>query len=185
MDVATGTGDFAFDLARASEVSHVVGLDVVPEMLALADRKAGHRGLGSRVTWVHGDAQALPFPNDTFHVITSGFALRNVTDLPRTLGEMFRVAAPAGRVVLLEITPVRGPRAFRAFFRSYFRYVTPRLGAWLAGDREAYAYLPMSVEAFPRAEALAELMRDAGLQDVSYRLRGLGTVAIHVGSKPG
>jgi demethylmenaquinone methyltransferase/2-methoxy-6-polyprenyl-1,4-benzoquinol methylase len=184
LDVATGTGDFAFDLARSSSEAHVVGLDVVPEMLTLANLKALRRRMSQRVTWVHGDAQALPFADDMFQVITSGFALRNVSDLPRTLSEMCRVATPGGRVALLEITPVQGPRLFQAFFRSYFRHVTPRLGALLAGDREAYAYLPSSVEQFPPADALAELMRAAGFQDVSYKLRGMGTVAIHTGTKP-
>ena len=185
LDVATGTGDFALDLARSPSITSVVGLDVVTEMLALAGEKAERRGLSGRISWVHGDAQALPFANDAFDVITSGFALRNVSDLPGALAEMCRVVKPSGRVALLEITPVRGPRAFRALFRAYFKRVTPRLGALLAGDSEAYAYLPSSVEEFPRAETLAGLMRDAGLTGVSYRLRGLGTVAIHVGAKPG
>lgn len=183
LDVATGTGDFALDLARRNEVSEVVGLDFTREMLALARRKARRRGLAHKVRLVVGDAHALPFPDGRFMCATVGFGVRNFADIPRALREMARVVRPGGRVVLLEILPMDGIGPLRWLFPLYFRHVTPWIGALLAGDREAYTYLPESVQVFHRAADLAALMREAGLANVTYRKVGLGAVAIHVGER--
>jgi demethylmenaquinone methyltransferase/2-methoxy-6-polyprenyl-1,4-benzoquinol methylase len=182
VDVCCGTGDFALELTRQG-ASAAIGVDFSREMLALAARKAQVAGLAGRVQWQLADAMELPFPNDAFACATSGFSLRNVDDVGRALREMSRVIAPGGRVVVLELTPVRS-RLFGPLFRAYFRGLVPLVGGLLAGDRAAYTYLPDSVLAFPTAEALADLMREAGLVDVRYRLLALGTVALHLGVKP-
>jgi len=182
IDVCCGTGDFALELARQGAAA-VVGADFSREMLTLAARKARAAGLSGRVHWQLADALGLPFPDSTFVCATSGFSLRNVDDVGRALREMTRVVAPGGRVVVLELTPVRS-RLFGPVFRAYFRGLVPVVGGLLAGDRAAYTYLPDSVLAFPRAEALADLMREAGLAEVGYRLLALGTVALHLGVKP-
>jgi demethylmenaquinone methyltransferase/2-methoxy-6-polyprenyl-1,4-benzoquinol methylase len=182
LDVCCGTGDFALELARQG-ASVVVGVDFSREMLALAARKAQMAGLGSRVQWQLADALELPFPDGAFLCATSGFSLRNVDDVGRALREMARVVAPGGRVAVLELTPVRS-RLFGPVFRAYFRGLVPLVGGLVVGDRAAYTYLPDSVRAFPIADELADLMRQAGLVEVQYRLLALGTVALHVGVKP-
>jgi demethylmenaquinone methyltransferase/2-methoxy-6-polyprenyl-1,4-benzoquinol methylase len=182
LDVCCGTGDFALELARQG-ASVAVGVDFSREMLALAARKAQTAGMRGRVQWQLADALELPFPDGAFLCATSGFSLRNVDDVGRALREMARVVAPGGWVAVLELTPVRS-RLFGPVFRAYFRGLVPLVGGLVAGDRAAYTYLPDSVRAFPTADELAELMRQAGLVDVRYRLLALGTVALHLGVKP-
>ncbi len=181
LDVATGTGDFAIALLQNPGIRQVVALDFVPEMLELAKAKAETPTHGREVTLIQGDALKLPFPNDTFACATSGFSLRNVMDVPLALKEMARVVRPGGRVVILEITPVPGPTPWRLLFHWYFHRITPVLGGLLARDREAYAYLPQSVDSFPTARELQGLMEAAELREVIYRYLGLRTVALHVG----
>ncbi len=184
LDVATGTGDFLFELVKQSGIDAAVGLDVVPEMLDLASQKAQRRSLSHRLMLVQGDALALPFPNDVFACVTTGFAMRNVADLSQALAEMTRVVKPGGRVVILEIVPVESNGPLSRLMRLYFRRMVPILGSIVAGDREAYTYLPKSVEVFPTAGKLAGLMEQAGLGSVSWQKAGMGSVAILVGQKP-
>ena len=183
LDIATGTGDFAFDLARKTSVSHVVGLDYTPEMLSIAARKARRQGIADLLTLTVGDAHALPFPDDSFICTTVGFGIRNFIDVPQALAEMARVVVPSGRVVILEIVRIDGRGLLSKLLPILFRYVTPSVGALIAGDREAYTYLPESVQEFLSANELASLMEEAGLQNVSYRKLGLGAVAILIGEK--
>lgn len=183
LDVATGTGDFALALARRPGIKTVMGLDFVPEMVALAIQKAERRGVSRQVRFLQGDALALPFPDNTFACATSGFGLRNVTDVPAALAEMARVIYPGGRVGILEIVPHEQTGPLARLLRLYFQRVVPVLGGVLTGDREAYTYLPRSVDVFPLASELVRLMEQAGLQGVRYRMVGMGTVAIHVGEK--
>jgi len=182
LDVCCGTGDFALEMARQG-ASGVVGVDFGREMLTLATRKAQAAALAGRIQWQLADALTMPFPDATFVCATSGFSLRNVDDVARALREMARVVAHGGRVVVLELTPVRS-RIVGPIFRAYFRGLVPLVGGLVTGDRAAYTYLPESVRAFPTADALADLMRDAGLLEVRYRLLALGAVALHVGVKP-
>lgn len=181
LDVACGTGDFAFDLARKPNIEHVIGLDFVPEMLALAKGKAARQGLGKRTTFTVGDAHALPFPDDSFVCATVGFGVRNFIDVPRALSEMARVVQPGGRVVVLEIVRTEGKGLHKRALPWCFQKVAPLLGAVLAGDGEAYSYLPESVDEFLSAGQLAAAMEGAGLRDVRRRSLGMGMVAIVVG----
>jgi demethylmenaquinone methyltransferase/2-methoxy-6-polyprenyl-1,4-benzoquinol methylase len=183
LDVATGTGDLAIDLARQPQVSHVVGLDFTREMLPLAVHKTRGRELGHRAGYLAGDAHSLPFQDDRFICATVGFGVRNFIDMPNALREMARVVRPGGRVVVLEIVRQDGLGPVGRLFPLYFRHVTPWLGAIFGGDREAYTYLPESVQGFLTAGEVAAMMRDAGLANVTYRKLALGTVAIHVGDK--
>ena len=183
LDVAAGTGDFAFELARRPSVYHVVAVDYTNEMLSVAVQKAHRNGLAGRVTSVVGDAHALPFPGDQFICATVGFGIRNYVDAPRALREMARVVAPGGRVVILEIVRAGAGAVWSRLFGLYFRYVTPLLGTLLAGEREAYTYLPESVQAFLSSNQLASMMEEAGLRNVRVHRLALGTVAILVGEK--
>ena len=178
LDVATGTGDLALALARvAGPTGRVVGIDFTEPMLALARRKS--RDLAERVEFRHADALNLPFAEASFDAVTIGFGLRNITDVPRALAQMRRVLRPGGRLVCLELTKPRVPLLAAGFY-AYFEHVVPRLGAVLNGSREAYTYLPTSLESFPDAPTLRLLMLGAGFARVHVRLLNLGTIAIHV-----
>ena len=173
LDVATGTGDLAIELARTG--AEVTGSDFAPAMLEVASRKA------PGLRFEEGDALALAHPDDTFDAVTVGFGARNFSDLDRGLREMARVTKPGGRVVVLEITtPAKPPLSW--FFRAWFDRVVPQLGR-LAGDPDAYTYLPSSVRRFPGPPELGSRMAAAGLVDVRWILTAGGIIAIHSGTK--
>jgi demethylmenaquinone methyltransferase/2-methoxy-6-polyprenyl-1,4-benzoquinol methylase len=178
LDVATGTGDLALALLAETPVRRVVGLDFSDGMLAVGRQKLRPQDPARRVSLVAGDALRLPFPDKTFACVTSAFLLRNLADLAQGLAEMRRVTQPGGRVVALEITEPTLP-GWSPLFRWYFHRFVPRLGALVSGDREAYTYLPRSVERFLLPAELSRLMERVGLRDVAYRRLGLGTVTIH------
>jgi demethylmenaquinone methyltransferase/2-methoxy-6-polyprenyl-1,4-benzoquinol methylase len=173
LDVATGTGDLAVELARRG--AEVTGMDFAPAMLEIARRKA------PGLRFEEGDALELAHPDGSFDAATVGFGARNFADLDRGLAEMSRVTKPGGRVVVLEITtPQKPPLSW--FFRAWFDRVVPALGR-LAGDPDAYTYLPSSVRRFPGPEELAARMASTGLGDVRWILTAGGIIAIHVGTK--
>ncbi len=179
LDLATGTGDLARALLGESRVRGVIGVDFVEGMLRLAHAKFAELG-ERRVRLLAGDALALPFADGAFGCVASAFLLRNLADLRAGLAEMRRVTAPGGSVVALEITQPTLP-GWRQAFRLYFHRVVPAVGAAIAGNREAYTYLPQSVDRFVTPGELARLMEAVGLRDVRVRRVGLGTVTIHVG----
>jgi len=173
LDVATGTGDLAIELA--SRGVRVVASDFSEEMLARARAKQ------PSITWEWANAQDLPYESGRFAAATVGFGARNFSDLALGTSEMARVVRPGGTVVILEITtPQRPPLS--TFFRVWFDHVVPGLGR-LAGDSDAYTYLPNSVKRFPGPEGLAGVMAAAGLRDIRWILTAGGIIAIHVGTK--
>lgn len=179
LDVATGTGDLAVELARAGAKT-VVGVDFSPRMLEAARRKVAAANLGARVQLVEADALALPFGDGTFDCVASAFLLRNLTDLRAGLREMRRVLRPGGRVVALEITRAPAGWVGRAA-AGYFRRVLPLIGGLVSGHWAAYRYLPASLDPFPSSDALQRLFAEAGFEAVQHRRTGLGLVAIHMG----
>jgi demethylmenaquinone methyltransferase/2-methoxy-6-polyprenyl-1,4-benzoquinol methylase len=201
LDVATGTGDLAIELARrVSPDGEVLASDFSEAMLSLARAKAQRmdpRDVRPSFEWA--DALELPYADDSFDAATVGFGVRNFSDLARGLAEMTRVVRPGGRVVILEMTtPSRPPLSF--FYRLWFDRLIPVLGRLteLLASRishlrssgsgrtiaEAYAYLPDSVKRFPAPGALAAEMERAGLEDISYLLTAGGIIAIHAGTVP-
>jgi demethylmenaquinone methyltransferase/2-methoxy-6-polyprenyl-1,4-benzoquinol methylase len=176
LDVATGTGDLAIELARrVGPTGEVVGSDFSDAMLARARQKA------PGLRWEWGNALELPYGDGEFAAATVGFGARNFSDLERGLGEMTRVVRPGGRVVVLEITTPTAP-PLSTFFRLWFDRVVPLLGR-LTGESEAYSYLPSSVRRFPGPAELAGLMHGLGLRDVRWIVTAGGIIALHVGSK--
>lgn len=186
LDACCGTGDLTLELARLYPDAAVVGLDFTPAMLAHAREKAARHapaGRGGSPVFVEGDLLDLPFDDALFAVVTVAWGVRNVPDVRRAFREMRRVTRPGGRVVCLEST--RAPLGMRRRVQDlWMGGAVPSLGRFVSGDAQAYAYLPASVEAFPRAGALAALMAEAGLQHVRYRRFALGSVALHVGEAP-
>lgn len=182
LDLATGTADLALALLAETRVRGVVGVDFVEGMVRLGRAKLEARG-ERRVRLLVGDALALPFPDGAFGCVASAFLLRNLADLPTGLAEMRRVTAAGGTVTALEITQPTLP-GWREAFRLYFHHVVPAVGALVSGNRDAYTYLPRSVDRFVTPAELARLMEAVGLADVRVRRVGLGTVTIHVGRVP-
>jgi demethylmenaquinone methyltransferase / 2-methoxy-6-polyprenyl-1,4-benzoquinol methylase len=182
LDIATGTGELAFEMVRQG-ARITVGADFCVEMLQTAERKAAAIGMTGRVAFAAGDAMRLPFADATFDCIVNGFMLRNVADLPATFAELCRVLKSGGRIACLDLTPPRGP--MRRFFGLYIATVVPILGTLVGGNYGAYRYLHQSLSIHPDADRLCEIMRAAGFIDASYRLAGFGTVAIHLGRKAG
>ena len=179
LDVACGTGDMAFELAgRVGPEGRVIGADFSERMLDLAREKTAARPAAPvRFEWA--DALALPYDDTTFDAVTVGFGVRNFAELGAGIAEMTRVLKPSGRLVILEITqPRRPPLSF--FFSLWFDRLVPLLGT-VAGDREAYTYLPESVKRFPPPEGLAAIMDASGLERIRYVVLAGGIIAIHSG----
>jgi demethylmenaquinone methyltransferase / 2-methoxy-6-polyprenyl-1,4-benzoquinol methylase len=183
LDVATGTGDLAFELAsRVAPGGEVIGTDFSERMLELARAKAAAFPVGDGVRFEAANALALPYGDGEFDAATVGFGARNFAELDRGLAEMTRVVRPGGRVVVLEITTPRRP-PLSTFFELWFDRAVPALGH-LAGDPAAYTYLPSSVRRFPGPEELAAAMWSCGLREIRFLITGGGIIALHVGSVP-
>lgn len=185
LDVCTGTGDLALAYARrAAGAAPVIGTDFCPEMLQIGQQKKTRAGLNGQLTFIEADTQQLPFAADHFQLVTVAFGLRNVSDTDRGLAEMVRVCQPGGRVAVLEFSLPRW-QPFKGLYGFYFRRVLPKIGQWLARNRqEAYSYLPESVGQFPSGEALAERMTAAGLQQIRMVPFTLGIATLYLGAKP-
>lgn len=180
LDLATGTGDIAFEGLHAVPSLQVVGADFSLPMMQVGKAHM----LGRYVSWCGADALNLPFPDNSFDAVTSGYLVRNVTDIGRTLREQCRVLKPGGRIVILDSSPP--PRnLLRPFILLYLKVVIPLLGRIVGGKQaaDAYRYLPESTQAFKTPEQLAALMREAGFQKVQFRRFMFGTICVHWGQK--
>lgn len=198
LDVGTGTGDFLPLLAAWMPDGIAVGLDFAlpmmqagwPKVAGVMDRNqitatnvqvpSGAAPAAGTAAFVGGDALHLPFPDQTFDVLTTGFVLRNVTDIAATLHEMWRVTRPGGVMACLEVARPEQP-LLRAGHWLYFQQLVPIIAGAFGGDRQFYTYLPQSARHFPPPPELAKLMQAAGWEFVHYRLLGLGAVALHLG----
>jgi demethylmenaquinone methyltransferase / 2-methoxy-6-polyprenyl-1,4-benzoquinol methylase len=176
LDVCCGTGDLALELRRRiGPDGRVVGCDFSEPMLELARRKSGEQGLPVEFGWA--DALDLPYGDARFDAVSIGFGARNLADLERGLSEMTRVLRPGGRLVILEITrPTREPLA--TFYSLWFDRIVPVIGT-VAGDPDAYRYLPNSVRSFPEPRELAAAMDAAGFERIRWLLLAGGIIAVH------
>lgn len=200
LDVCTGTGDLAMSMATAHHFNgEVVGLDFSSQMLsvarsreqrALKEGKLGasccaHDGANSapRLEWRQGDAQALPFENNTFDGAIISFGLRNLTNLQKGLDEMARVVKPSGTVINLDLGQPDMP-IFTPLFLFFFHNIVPIIGEIVQNDRKAYTYLPESRKNYPHPTVLSQMFESAGLTDVRWVPLAFGSVAMHIGRKP-
>lgn len=181
LDLAAGTGDIAFEAKRTVPSASIVAADFSLGMM----RAGQHLEYGDKVAWSAADALELPFAGGQFDAVVSGYLVRNVIDIPRTLAEQMRVLKPGGRIVILDTTPPPN-NLLRPFILFHLNYIIPLLGRIIGGKSaaDAYKYLPESTQAFKTPEELAALMRKSGYQNVTFKTFMLGTMAVHRGEKP-
>ena len=182
LDVAGGTGDIAFRFLKRAPGAQAVVLDLTENMLINGRKRAEAAKVAERLDWIVGDAMALPFEASSFDVYTISFGIRNVTRIGEALAEAYRVLKRGGRLMVLEFSHVPNP-ALKKSYDLYSFNVIPRLGQLIAGDRDAYQYLVESIRKFPDQERFAEMLRQAGLENVKYRNLSMGIAALHSGWK--
>lgn len=188
LDVCTGTGDLAIAYWKHGKSAvPVIGADFTHEMLQRATAKAGRASTSRQaapLAFVEADAQHLPFSDNVFQIVSVAFGLRNVTDTRQGLCEMVRVCEPGGRIAVLEFSmPER--RWFRSVYRWYFRNILPRIGQFVARNRQAaYEYLPQSVGEFPYGSELAAIMESCGMENVTFTPLTFGIATLYIGHKP-
>ncbi|WP_415182172.1 bifunctional demethylmenaquinone methyltransferase/2-methoxy-6-polyprenyl-1,4-benzoquinol methylase UbiE [Phaeovulum sp.] len=182
LDVAGGTGDVAFRfLGRAPEAEATV-CDMTEGMLIEGQKRAEAEDMADRLTWIVGDAMALPFADDSFDVYTISFGIRNVTRIPDALRDAYRVLRPGGRLMVLEFSQIPNAAMQWAYDRYSFN-VIPVMGQIVANDRDSYQYLVESIRKFPAQDVFADMIRDAGFDQVKYRNLSMGIAALHSGWK--
>jgi len=182
LDIATGTGDVALEIAaRTSSSVRIIGSDLTQGMLVVGRDKIAETPYRDRIRLVNAPCEALPHPDASFDGVTIAFGIRNVVDRDAGLGEMCRVLKPGGRAVILEFTTPTNP-VFRAVYHRYFRHILPLLGGLLS-KRSAYQYLPDSVMEFPDRDTFKQMMRNAGFAAVEHFDLTGGIAAVYVGTK--
>jgi demethylmenaquinone methyltransferase/2-methoxy-6-polyprenyl-1,4-benzoquinol methylase len=183
LDVATGTADLAIKAERMLHPREVVGIDLSAEMLDYGRKKLDRLGLSPRISLVQGDAQDLPFGDDSFDAALVAFGVRNFEDLNAGLRGIRRVLRPGGRLVVLEFSQ---PRTFpiKQLYAWYSRHVLPRIGGTLSPDQGAYEYLPNSVAQFPDGTDFLDRMGDSGFDDLLWESLTFGIASLYRGTVP-
>ncbi len=182
LDVAGGTGDVAFRFLKRAPLAAATVLDMTENMLVAGRQRADADSMADRLSWVVGDAMALPFAANTFDVYTISFGIRNVTRIEDALTEAYRVLRPGGRLMVLEFSQIPNDALQWAYDRYSFN-VIPVMGQVVAGDRDSYQYLVESIRKFPDQHKFAEMIRKAGFGQVKYRNLTMGVAALHSGWK--
>lgn len=181
LDVCCGTGDLALRIASSLDKSDkVTGLDFSNQMLEVARARTATASSGASLDWIEGDAQNLPFEDDSFDGAIISFGLRNLTNINLGLAEMRRVVKPGGLVINLDLGRPRGP-VFAPLFSFFFNSVVPFIGSILQQDRKAYTYLPQSMSTYPEPEQITERFELVGLTDIRHLPLAGGSVALHHG----
>ncbi len=181
LDVATGTGEFAFQ-ALTLNPQKITGVDISEGMLNVGRRKVRERKLDHIVTLLQADSENLPFTENKFDAVTVAFGVRNFENLERGLQEIYRVLRPGGMAVILEFSkPQRFP--FRQVYNFYFNFILPKIGRMVSKDKAAYTYLPKSVEAFPDGQDFLHILQHVGFKQIKCRSLTFGVSSIYTGTK--
>lgn len=182
LDVATGTGDFAFEALSILKPEKITGVDISRGMLDIAEQKIAKRNLGDKFSVKLGDSEKLPFADDEFDAVTVAYGVRNFENLEAGMADIFRVLKPGGKVVVLEFSK---PRAFpvKQLYNFYFKYITPGIGKLFSKDARAYSYLPESVAAFPDGKNFTAVMDKVGFNNTKNRALTFGISSIYTGVK--
>ena len=181
LDIATGTADFAIAASKLDK-AEIIGIDISKKMIEIGNKKIKSKGLESRIKLQLADSEDLPFKNDHFHAITAGFGVRNFENIKKGLTEIWRVLQENGIVVILEPST---PRAFpiKQIYRIYFHQILPFLGRLISKDRNAYNYLPESVDAFPENKEFVTILKDVGFSEVKFTPLTFGIVSLYIAIK--
>ena len=183
MDVATGTGDLAIAMAKCVDRTQILGVDLSEEMLAVARRKVEKQGLEERIMLAKGDAENLDMVStESIDAATVAFGVRNFENIERGLTEIYRTLKPGGKLVVLEFSMPKN-RVVRWVYSQYAHRLLPRIGGMISKDKQAYTYLPDSVEEFPSPERFAEILRGVGFKSVKRRSQSFGIAYIYDATK--
>lgn len=182
LDVATGTGDFAFEAIKILQPKKIIGVDISQGMLNIAQNKIDKRSMGNRFEVPLGDSEKLLFDANAFDAVTVAYGVRNFENLEAGLADMCRVLKPGGKAVILEFSK---PRLFpiKQLYSFYFNYITPFIGKIFSKDARAYSYLPESVAAFPDGERFISLMQKVGFKNTKNRPLAFGICSVYTGIK--
>ena len=182
LDIASGTGDLAIAIAKKKDPAHITGVDISEGMLEVGREKMKKIGLEKLVTLEYGNCEALSFEDSRFNAATIGFGIRNFQKPQKGLEEIFRVLKANGELVVLEFSrPQNG--FIRWIYDIYFRYVLPLIGKMFSKHTSAYTYLPESVIQFPYGQEFADMMKNAGFKNVTYKSLTFGIAMIYRGEK--
>lgn len=182
LDMATGTGDLAIAIARAMPQAHVTGIDLSAGMIAIGQQKVNRKGLSDRITLTEGDGEKLPFEEERFDAVTIGFGIRNFADPQAGLREARRVLRKGGKLYILEFSTPSG-KIFGPLYRFYFHRILPVAGRLVSKDREAYTYLPRSVDQFPDNLLFLQIMEECGFSRCSSQRFMRGVAYLYEGVK--
>ncbi len=183
VDIATGTGDLAVNMARRMPQANVTGLDLSEGMIDIGRHKVEAAGLSDRVRLMCGDCLSMPLPDSSADVITVAFGVRNFEHLDRGYAEMLRVLRPGGRLFVLELSTPVNPLV-KPFYKLYTRGVIPALGRFVSKDSRAYSYLPESIAAVPQGDEMLQLIRDAGFTSTAFRRMTFGVCTLYTAVRP-
>ena len=181
LDIATGTGDLAINLAKTN-ATKIVGLDISSGMLEIGKTKVTKKALDSKIEMILGDSENMPFEDNSFDAITVAFGVRNFESLENGLKEIYRVLKPNGTFVILE-TSMPDKTPYKQGYNFYTKNILPLIGKMFSKDRSAYKYLCESASVFPYGEALNNILRKIGFIDVEDLPQTLGVATIYKSSK--
>lgn len=182
LDVATGTGDFAFESIKILNPEKIIGVDISQGMLDVANAKITKRNLKDKFEVQLGDSEGLLFENDIFDAVTVAFGVRNFENLHRGLADIHRVLKPGGKAVILEFSnPTKFP--IKQLYNFYFNTVTPFFGKFFSKDKSAYRYLPESVAQFPDGESFVDILKSIGYQHIESKPQSFGICTIYIANK--
>ena len=182
LDLATGTADLAIALAKCNPQAHIIGMDISEKMLEIGKAKIAKQNIENQVKLRLGDAATLPFESNTFDAVTVAFGVRNFENLEHGLSEIQRVLKPNGRAIILEFSmPERFP--IKQLYALYFKHLLPSIGKAVSKDGNAYSYLPLSVEQFPKPKVFLRMLAEKGLENGMAKPLSFGIASLYTSTK--